>query len=193
MTASLLFVDDDQNVISGARRALRECSYCIHSALSGEEALELLENVAIDVIVADQGMAGMSGTELLSLVRAKYPRTIRFMLTGQSSLEVAIDAVNRGGIAQFFTKPCDAREIVTSIESALVYRDLLCESKQLLALSARQSKIIEQLERRHPGISHVTRDSSQNIIVDDEIPCARSLTQEICDFLCASTARNQQA
>ena len=86
MRRTVLLVDDEKNVRSALRRALRHESCEILEAESAAEALRLLESRPVAVVVSDESMPGMSGTELLARVRAEYPETFRIILTGHASL-----------------------------------------------------------------------------------------------------------
>jgi two-component system probable response regulator PhcQ len=73
----------------------------------------------VDVVISDEKMPGMSGSEFLSLVRQEYPDTIRIILTGYGSLESAIRAINEGEIYRLFTKPCNVIDLAITIRLAL--------------------------------------------------------------------------
>jgi len=108
MNTKILFVDDEPNVLSGLQRTLRN-DYPLDIAQGGEQALAILQNKGpYAVIVSDMRMPGMSGLELLAQVEAKSPDTVRMMLTGNADQKTAVDAINRGHIFRFMTKPCEA-------------------------------------------------------------------------------------
>lgn len=119
MKRQLLFVDDEPNVLSGLRRMLRgqRKVWEMHFACGGEEALELLNNQPIDVIVSDMRMPGIDGAELLTRVSQLYPHTIRLVLSGQSEQEKIFRAI--GPAHQFLSKPCDPDLLIQTIERAV--------------------------------------------------------------------------
>ena len=121
MGHKVLFVDDQPNVIEGLKRVLRKEPYEILSASSAAEALDIMSQQPIDVVVSDEKMPGMSGSEFLFLVSQKYPDTVRMLLTGQASLDATIRAINQGEIYHCFTKPCNEADIATTIRQALKY------------------------------------------------------------------------
>ena len=104
---TLLLVDDDVNVLSSLHRLFRRDSYRVLTALSPAEGFELLALHQVHVIVCDQRMPIMSGTEFLSKVKEMYPDTIRIILSGYTGLEAVLDSINRGSIYGFYTKPWD--------------------------------------------------------------------------------------
>lgn len=115
----ILLVDDEEKILQSHRRTLRT-HFQVHTALGGKSALEILENNGpFAVIVSDIKMPSMTGVELLSIVREKYPETIRIVLTGYADLELAINAVNRGDIFRFMTKPCAKEDLIAAITEGI--------------------------------------------------------------------------
>ncbi|UXI70203.1 EAL domain-containing protein [Tahibacter amnicola] len=104
-TRTLLVVDDEQGVRSALVRILRRDGYRVLTAEGGKEGLELLATNAVQVIISDQRMPNMSGTEFLHVVRQLYPDTVRIILSGYADLGVVTDSVNRGAVFKFLTKP----------------------------------------------------------------------------------------
>lgn len=164
---NVLFVDDDPQVTAALTRVLRKYPYAIHTAGSGALGLSVLEENEIDVVVSDDQMPGMSGTDFLARVRKMHPAATRIMLTGQASLEAAIRAINEGEIFRFVTKPCDPRMLVTVIEQAAQHRKLMVAARQLLQKSQEQSMLIRRLELANPGITHVDTDEDGAIVMTD--------------------------
>lgn len=119
MNDSVLMVDDEPMVLQGYRRSLhRSCN--LHTATSGHEALKILkESGPFSVIVADMRMPIMDGLELLQNASLLYPSTIRIMLTGNNDQKTAADAVNRGSVYKFFSKPCNTADLKEAIQSGI--------------------------------------------------------------------------
>jgi EAL domain-containing protein (putative c-di-GMP-specific phosphodiesterase class I)/ActR/RegA family two-component response regulator len=115
---TLLIVDDEPGIRSALNRVLRRDGYRILLAGSGKEALDLLAVNPVQVIIADQRMPEMSGTALLSEVRQLYPDTLRIVLSGYTDLTVVTDAVNRGAVFKFLTKPWDDDQLRELIRDA---------------------------------------------------------------------------
>lgn len=105
MSNTVLFVDDEQSVLNSLERLFDEDGLIVLKANNAEEALELVKNEDIAVIVSDNCMPGMQGVEFFSKVRLISPDAVRIMLTGQAELDTAMDAINNGGIFQFILKP----------------------------------------------------------------------------------------
>jgi diguanylate cyclase (GGDEF)-like protein/PAS domain S-box-containing protein len=115
---TLLLMDDDVNVLSSLHRLLRRDGYRILTAVSPAEGFELLALNPVQVIVCDQRMPVMSGTEFLSKVKELYPDTIRIILSGYTGLEAVLDSINRGAIYRFYTKPWDDIQLRDNIRLA---------------------------------------------------------------------------
>ena len=168
MQHKVLFVDDEPNVTKALKRALRGEHYDILTADSADEALEILARESVDVVVSDENMPGMTGSEFLAIVCNKYPDTIRIILTGQGSLEVAIQAINNAQIYRFFTKPWNDIDLAITIRQALQQKELIQESQRLLNMARHQSAILQELEKEQPGLTSVKRDDSGRIVIEDE-------------------------
>jgi DNA-binding NarL/FixJ family response regulator len=120
--ATVLVVDDEPSVTRGIELALRHTPFEILTANSADSALTLLREHSVQVVVSDERMPGMSGIELLTLVRAEFPSAARIMLTGHATVDVASRAINEGRIAFFLQKPCPAEDLIEAISTALTAR-----------------------------------------------------------------------
>ncbi len=130
---SILFVDDEQNVLDAIKRQLRK-KFNIITALDGTEALETVKREGpFAVVVSDMRMPVMDGIEFLSRVREIVPDTVRMMLTGNADQETAIEAVNRGSIFRFLTKPCSVELLENSLNAGIEQYRLITAEKELLS------------------------------------------------------------
>ncbi len=166
MTHTILIVDDDENILSSMKRSLRNENYEVLCASNAEEAFGLLRKNVVDLIVSDQDMPGMQGIEFLKKTIHEFPEVVRFVLTGNATLDVAIQAINEGAVTRFFAKPCNIVDLVVSIRQSLEHKALLHQSKRLLQSVKSKNKVLKQLENEHPGITKVKRDHAGNILVD---------------------------
>ena len=116
--STILLVDDEASILSSLRRVLRGENYRILTANSGEEALKLLALHPVGVVLSDQRMPGMSGSELLAQVRVMYPKTVRMVLSGYTGLDSLTEAINRGEISRFLTKPWQNDELLEAVRDA---------------------------------------------------------------------------
>ena len=167
MKQSILVVDDHQVIRDMLENMLSRESYTVHCAVSAEDALKILSQEPIDVVISDEVMPGMTGTQFLAVVRKDYPDTIRIILTGHASLESAMHAINEGEIYRFLTKPCNLVDLSVTIRQALQQKYLKNENKRLEKIVEQQSFSIKKIENKYPGITKVKRDSGGAIIIDD--------------------------
>lgn len=179
MEHSILLVDDEPGVISSIKRSLLDEGYEIYSANSGVEGLTVLKEHDITLVISDEKMPGMSGSEFLSAVKKLFPDTIRIMLTGHASLQAAMNAVNNGEIYRFFSKPWNEIEIKLAIRSAIEKYELEAENRELLKTVARQSGEIKEIEKLYPGITSMKRDTEGNLI----IPESSDTDEELSDIV----------
>jgi len=117
---TLLYLDDEVNLLAAVRRALRNSGYRVLTASSADEAFEILAATEVGVILCDQRMRGMSGTEFLSRIKQMHPNAVRMVLSGYTDLQSVTDAVNRGAIFKFLTKPWIEEELAAAVRDAFV-------------------------------------------------------------------------
>lgn len=110
-SATVLLVDDDPNLLRGVCRALHKQPFNLVTARSAEEALTIVKARPIAVIVSDERMPGKSGTELLAWIAKHCPEIVRIVLTGHTTPETTMRAVNEGRVFRFFSKPCNPLEL----------------------------------------------------------------------------------
>jgi len=120
---TLLLVDDETSILTSLTRLLRREGYKILTAGSAREGFELLATHKVQVIVSDQRMPEMSGTEFLSRVRDLYPDTIRMVLSGYTEFNSVSDAINRGAIYKFLTKPWDDETLRTEVREGFLHHE----------------------------------------------------------------------
>src|SRR6185503_11976152 len=113
----LLFVDDEQRVLNSMRIMFRR-QFELFLASHGAEALDIVRDKDIDVIVADHRMPKMTGVEVLSKVRTMSPRTVRILLTGYADLDAVEGSIDDSEVFRFLTKPCAPQQLRETIELA---------------------------------------------------------------------------
>lgn len=162
---TLLIVDDEQNVRNALHRLLRKEPYEIVLASGSEEALAIVREREIGVVLSDHAMPGMTGIELLGRIRQLDPKTIRMVLTGHADLSMAVEAINEGEVMKFYTKPWDDHQIKQDMRMAFMHLKLQAQFDRVLKSLQRQTQILDHLETEHPGITHVERNASGAIVI----------------------------
>jgi type II secretory ATPase GspE/PulE/Tfp pilus assembly ATPase PilB-like protein/FixJ family two-component response regulator len=141
-TFTLLFVDDEENVLHSLSRIFLDENYTILTASSARNALEILEHEPVHLIVSDHRMPCMSGSELLKIVREKHPETIRIMLTGHADVNSIMGAVKEGAVYKFITKPWNDEDLRLTVSLALQQYVLTLENRRLKDITRlQQTKI----------------------------------------------------
>ena len=147
---TVLFVDDEVNILHSLKRLLRKEAYRILTATSGADGLEILKENDIHLVVTDQRMPGLSGTEFLAKVKEKYPEVIRIVLSGYTEVDSITESINKGHIYKFMLKPWNDQNLKLEIKQALEQYDLMQVNKtlheKLIEKNAELEKINENLE-----------------------------------------------
>lgn len=170
MDRTLLLVDDEENILSALSRLLRRDGYQILRGNSGKHGLELLKENHVGVIISDQRMPEMTGTEFLGKVKELYPDTVRIVLSGYTDLNSVTDAINEGAIFKFLTKPWDDELLRKNVQDAFAHYELKQENERL----AQELKIAnEKLEWQ---VEQKTQDASFNL-------AALQIAQDVLEYL----------
>lgn len=144
-TANILLVDDEPNILSALRRVLRPTGFTIHTAESGIAGLEILEQNQINLVISDMRMPNMDGAKFLEHVRQRWPNTIRILLTGYSDVSSTIDAINRGEIYRYISKPWQEEDLLLIVRDALEKQHLVAENQRLLSITQSQNAELKDL------------------------------------------------
>jgi DNA-binding NtrC family response regulator len=115
---TILFIDDEHRVLKSMRAMFRK-HYNVCLANSGAEALEIMAEQAVDVVVSDQRMPTMTGVEVLTEIKVQYPLTQRILLTGYADLDAVEASMNEAEVFRYLMKPCPANEIRSALDAAL--------------------------------------------------------------------------
>jgi response regulator RpfG family c-di-GMP phosphodiesterase len=119
MQPVVLLVDDEESIRSALHRMFRKNNFQVIEVDSGEAALDVLEREVVDVIISDQRMPGMTGTELLAKVKNNYPNIGRIMLSGQSDFDDLCEAINEAKIHRFLPKPWNEEQLVSVVNDSV--------------------------------------------------------------------------
>ena len=144
---TVLLVDDEPSVLSALRRLFRTQGYRIEQATSGADALALMRDVPIDLVVSDMRMPGMDGAAFLAQVRSAHPSVVRILLTGYADISATIAAINHGAIHRYIAKPWDDNDLLLVVSDAIARRGLEQENGRLLALTQSQNQALVTLNQ----------------------------------------------
>lgn len=144
-TATILFVDDEANILSSLKRLFRPFGYRIFTAEGGAQGLEILAREPVDLVVSDMRMPEMNGAQFLEKVREQWPETVRILLTGYAEIGATIDAINKGQIYRYVSKPWEDNDITLTVKHALQQKMLEREKQRLEALTLKQNEELKDL------------------------------------------------
>lgn len=141
---TLLFVDDEPNVLNSLKRIFHDENYEILTASSGEDALRIMERSVVHLVISDHRMPGMLGSDLLREIKTRWPESIRIMLTGHADIQAIMGAVNEGAVYKFITKPWNDDDLRLTVSIALQQYVLIQENRKLKDLAKEQQVRIKQ-------------------------------------------------
>ncbi|MBI3521157.1 MAG: hybrid sensor histidine kinase/response regulator [Bacteroidetes bacterium] len=156
----VLYVDDEENNLVAFRANFRK-EYDVYTAISAAEALALLETTPIHIIISDQRMPQTTGVEFLEQTVKLYPDSIRLLITGQSDIEVVIEAINRGQVSKFIQKPWDWEKLSIAMDNcATLYRSRI----ELKLKNIELQKANDELNKFVYSVSHDLRSPLTSIL-----------------------------
>lgn len=145
---SILFVDDEENNLKSFKANFRR-DFKIHTALSGAEGLKIFEqNPDIHILLTDQRMPEMTGIEFLVEAQKINPEPIRILITGYTDINAVIDAINKGQVYRYLTKPWEYEDLKATIRNAFEVYSLRKENRELLDKLKRANDQLEFLLRQ---------------------------------------------
>jgi adenylate cyclase len=160
---TIMTVDDEADIIKALQRLFRKENYRILSASSGIEGIDMLKNAEkpVSLIISDQRMPKMSGSQFLEQARKIFPNAIRFLLTGYSDMDAVVNAVNKGGIHRYLNKPWNDEDLKLQVRQSLEQYELVLENKRLQALTYKQNKELNAFNKQ---LEKKVQERSQEII-----------------------------
>jgi putative two-component system response regulator len=146
---SILIVDDEDSILNAFKRILADNDYEVHTVNNGSEGLNILRAAQnpYSIIVSDQRMPEMSGVQFFAQARDIYPDAVRILLTGYADSDAIIDAINKGGVDLYFSKPWREEEILLHIKQSLSKVEILAENKRLVELIKVKNKELVKLNK----------------------------------------------
>ena len=161
--ANILYVDDDIENLSSFQSLFRR-EYNIFTASSAKKGLEILYQKEIQVVITDQRMPEMTGTELLEVAAKQFPKTQRFLLTAYSDFDPLVDAINRGKLQGYFSKPIDDELFRRRIEEGLTSYYLERKNQQLIQKIRQKEEFLQAVMENIPDGIFVKDAKTLNFI-----------------------------
>jgi len=139
---AILVVDDEASVLQMLKALLTRSGHRVYTASNGSEALKVLANEPVEIILSDNMMPGMSGTELLAQAEAVRPDAIRLLMTAEPDTESLAAAINRGHVFRYIQKPFTPASLKEAMEAAARQCELLSENRRLQELTEEQNRAL---------------------------------------------------
>jgi len=163
----LLIIDDESEILNVLSRVLHDRRYDIKCGQTAQEALTIVENSPVDLIICDYMLGpGLNGVQLLEKISKRKNDIICILLTGYADIKIAMEAINSIGLYKFILKPWDNDELIITVRRALEQRDLIMENRRLATELKQRQEALELLEKENPGITKIKRDKGGRIILD---------------------------
>ncbi|RJQ80079.1 MAG: response regulator [Desulfobacteraceae bacterium] len=152
LTHTVLCVDDEKNILNALKRLLRKEAYRLLTCTSGQEALTVLAENDVHVVISDQRMPEMNGTELFSQIKVLYPHILRIILTGYTDVDTITNSINEGHIYKFFLKPWNDQHLTLEIRQALEQYDLIQDNKRLYEMALQTNEELKAINEKLESI-----------------------------------------
>ncbi|MBA4388683.1 MAG: hypothetical protein C0404_11930 [Verrucomicrobia bacterium] len=154
---TVLCVDDEASILEVLRKLLERENFKVLSATGGKDALRIMAEEAVDLVISDQRMPEMDGTTLLSHIRTKYPHVLRIMMSGYSDFDSLVAAVNEGEIFRFIAKPWQRENLIQVINAALNQREVISRIESVVRNVCSMMELAEKTSiETHPEFQALT-------------------------------------
>jgi putative two-component system response regulator len=178
MNETILFVDDEENILNSVVRTFVDSDFTIITAPDAARALDMLKSRKIAVLVTDNMMPGMSGMELLELVRNVSPDTVKIMMTAYTDLPTVIEAINRVEVFRFIVKPWDNQQLIAILNEAVQRSHLLDSLRQ--ENEAVLYALAETIELKDPYTKgHCDRVAHYALLIADALALPENIKDDI--------------
>ncbi|MBV1873333.1 MAG: response regulator [Gammaproteobacteria bacterium] len=170
---TLLCVDDESSILKSLVRLFRGENFRVLTANSSHAAFELLKKETVQLVMVDQRMPDMSGTQFLLQVKNKHPEIVRVILSGYSEASAMLEAINRGEVYRFLCKPWENDELKTTIRQCFEHHALVDDNRKLLTQLQQRNETLKILNERLQAMVELrtkTLEINQNVIEHLPVP-----------------------
>ena len=174
---TVLLVDDEEKILHSLKRLLRKEGYRLFTASSGAEGLKVLEENDVHLVISDQRMPQMSGTEFFAAVKERYPDSIRIILTGYTDVDSITESINKGHIYKFFLKPWNDQSLKLEIKQALDQYDLIQANKRLHEKVMEQN---EELKKINDDLEKMVQERTKELEIQNQaLELSRAILEDL--------------
>jgi len=174
---TILCVDDEKSILNSLKRLLRREDYRLLTANSGEEGLKLLKENNVHLVVCDQRMPEMSGTDFMARVKVDYPDIIRIVLTGYTDVDAITESINKGHVYKFLLKPWNDQNLKLEIRQALDQYELVQANKRLHEQVLKQN---EELQEINENLEFLVKERTKDLEVQNQaLELSRTILEDL--------------
>ncbi len=163
---TILCIDDEENILSAIRRVLRVEGYNIITSTDALEGLAILEGNNVQLVISDQRMPGMSGTEFLATVRERFPDVVRIILSGYTDIDAITESINRGHIYKLLLKPWNDQALKMEIKQAFEHYELMYANKLLHKKIMEQNNELKDINER---MEDLVRSRTEELEIKNQV------------------------
>jgi FixJ family two-component response regulator len=168
----ILIVDDEEYVINSLKRLLHRDGYRILTALNGDDGFKLLRENDVHLVISDQRMPDISGTEFLAKVKDGFPNVIRTIISGYTDVNSITESINKGHIYKFFYKPWDDNNLRLEIKQCLDQYELIRKNRELNDIIVEKNKELEhindQLIRINTNLESMVQKRTKDLEIQNQ-------------------------
>ena len=169
---SVLFLDDEQNVLNSIKRVFVDVPYGVAVASNYKEAMDIMSREKIKVVLSDQRMPDISGVEFLSKIKQQYPQVVRILFTAYADLSAAEQAINVSAVYRFINKPWQPEELKAAVAGAIHYFDIIMENQRLFEETRSKNEELEKANIKLKVLYDVQKEFSSTISHELRTPLA---------------------
>ena len=169
---SILVVDDEVNILNSLKRALMDEPFDVCTTTDYKEALDIVKNREIKVVISDHRMPGINGVDFLQMIKDENPDIIRILFTGYADIQMAQEAINIGEVYRFINKPWDIQDLLTTLRNALEKFDLVQKNKQFIESIEKKNTELVSLNEKLKGLYEVQKEFSSTVSHELRTPLA---------------------
>lgn len=164
----LLIVDDEREILKSLRRQFRR-DYDVYTAENADEAYRIMMQTPIQVIISDQRMPGMSGSEFFTRVKGDFPDAMRLLLTGYADIQAVISAINDGNIFRYILKPWDPAELASTVRDAFSRFMLTAQNRLLLTELQEANALLEARVRERTSLLEQANERLHQLVEQRDV------------------------
>ena len=181
---TILIVDDEEYIINSLKRLFRRDGYRILTALNGEEGYKILCENDVQLIISDQRMSGMNGTEFLEKVKNNFPDVIRTILSGYTDIDSITESINKGHIFKFFLKPWNDNNLRLEVKYCIEQYELIKKNKELSEIIIKKNKDLEimneELKRINDNLETIVQKRTKDLEIQNQaLELSRSIFNDM--------------